>query len=210
MANKPARLSGFIGSGALKYRVNSTDRATGVVNAEISVDFSKAVEPPHFYVADYFHVADRDPQIVFTFGKVDSPADDSLRSRLEIYMPATQFNNFWKTLVPVRSALERFQEKYNYARCEQGELRLSGGKSQTLLSHIALTVANPTEASMDFYYLSQKSLAINAPRGEPINLEPQVRVIMSPGILLGVCRACEPIALKFVDKYAPEVANEPQ
>lgn len=178
-------------------------------NTMVAVDYSKAPVPPHYYVADYFEVVNLDPQVLFIFGKLDYPAQDRLRSKLEIDFPALLFMaQLWKSQQEFHKTLRAYVKEFGYQAANQGSISGPVERIQTIHSNNALMIMTGGECMIDFFYMSPRDLALEAPRGGNISLEPLVRVITSPNILLGFLDACEPVAASLMPKFGSEVEHE--
>jgi hypothetical protein len=195
------QLSGFSGSGPVRYRIVSVKE--GIQSALLAVDYSEAPVPPHYYVADYFEVANLDPQVLFTFGKLNYPRTDQLRNKLEVDFPASLFVvQFWSSRDDFHKTLRAFAKQYDYQPVRQGAISGPVERVQTIHSNNALMVLSGGECMIDFFYISPRDMALKTPKAGEISLEPLVRIIASPSLVLGFLDACEPIAESLVPKYA--------
>lgn len=200
MSAKLVRREQLAGSGPVRYRIEP--RAGGLTSAMLAIDYSEAGVPPHYYVADYYEVANLDPRILFTFGKLDFPSDSRLRNKLEIDFPALLFvGQLWRSRAEFHKTLRVIVDQLGYKPVPPGTLSERVDKVQTLHSNNALMIQSGGECMIDFYYLSPRDMALKAPKAEPVQLEPLVRVITSENLLLGFLDACEPIAESLKTKY---------
>ena len=201
MSAKLVRRDQFAGSGPVKYKLEGTKQ--GFQTAMLAIDYADAPVPPHYYVADYYEVANLDPRILFTFGKLDYPSNDRLRNKLEIDFPALLFvAQLWKSRVEFHKNLRAAVKLMDYKPVPPGTLSGPVEKIQTIHSNNALMVQTSGECMIDFFYLSPRDMALKAPKAEAIALEPLVRVITTENLLLGFLDACEPIAESLIRKFS--------
>ncbi len=200
MPTKLAKRTDFVGTGPVRYRLEGPPEAP--TSASIAVDYSEAPVPEHYYVADYFEVANLDPQVLFIFGKLNHPRQDQLRNKLEIYFPAIFFvQQLWKSSREFHQTLRTFVQQHGYKRADAGALAGTTEKVQTQHSNNVLIALSGGECMMDFFYLSPRDVTINIRKRQNIHLEALVRVISPPTVLLGFLDACEPIADALVPKF---------
>jgi hypothetical protein len=197
---KLARRDQLSGSGPVRYKIQSMK--DGVQTAMLAIDYSEAPVPPHYYVADYYEVVNRDPQILFTFGKLNYPNENQLRNKLEIDFPAQHFIvQLWRSAGEFHKMLRAFVRQFGYQPVAPGSISEPVEKVQTIHSNNALMIQSGGECMIDFFYLSPRDMALKMPKSESVLLEPLVRVIMSPNLLLGLLDACEPIAESLTSKF---------
>jgi hypothetical protein len=197
---KITRRDQLSGSGPVRYKIQSVK--DGIQTAMLAIDYSDAPVPPHYYVADYYEVANRDPQILLTFGKLNYPNENQLRNKLEIDFPAQLFiMQLWNSAVLFHKALRAFVQQFGYQPIKPGSISEPVEKVQTLHSNNALMIQSGGECMVDFFYLSPRDMALKMPKSESVLLEPLVRVIVSPNLLLGLLDACEPIAETLTPKF---------
>jgi hypothetical protein len=197
---KIARRDQFQGSGPVRYKIQTSK--DGLQSAMLAIDYADAPVPTHYYVADYFEVANLDPRILFTFGKLNYPSDKQLRNKLEIDFPAPLFvMQLWKSRADFHKLLKTFVQQNGYQAMNPGGLSEPVEKVQTIHSNNALMILSAGDCMIDFFYLSPRDMALKAPKSEELYLEPLVRVMTSPNLLLGLLNACEPIAEDLISKH---------
>ncbi len=208
MAAKLTKHEEFTGTGPVRYRLEGP--ADGPTGATISIDYTEAPVPEHFYVADYFRVINLEPQVLFVFGKWEDPEKcQKLRNKLEIYFPAVFFvKQLWKSSREFHQTLRSFVEQYGYAAGAPGALTEGADKVQTIHSNNVLMVLSSGEAMMDFFYLSPREMYFKPRKKRNIELEPLVRVIIAPTLLLGFLDGCQPIAESLRAKFPAEEGNK--
>jgi hypothetical protein len=200
VSGKLVRRDQFAGSGPIRYKIESGK--DGVQTAMLAIDYADAPVPPHYYVADYFEVANLDPKILFTFGKLNYPNDKQLRNKLEIDFPALLFiAQLWASRSEFHKNLRTYVKQFGYEPVKPGNLSDPVEKVQTIHSNNALMIQSGGECMIDFFYVSPRDMALKAPKNERISLEPLVRVITAENFLLGFLDACEPIAESLLPKY---------
>lgn len=200
MSAKLARRDQFAGTGAVRYQIETVKG--GFMHAKLAIDYSDAQVPSHYYVADYFEVANLEPQVLFIFGKLNYPSQDQLRNKLEIDFPALLFvEQLWKSRFEFHKTLRAFVNQLGYQPAKPGNITGTVDKVQTIHSNNALMILAGGECMIDFFYMSPRDLSLRAPKGESVSLEPLVRVIASPNLLLGFLDACEPIAESLMHKF---------
>src|SRR3569833_3562453 len=92
-------------SGIVHYRVENRDDS-GLVT--MFIDYERAPEPDHSYIADYFEVHKAAEDVVLVFGKTDFPASSSLRNKIEIYFPNHAFmHQLWKSTRNIHDSLRK-------------------------------------------------------------------------------------------------------
>ncbi len=203
MATKLTKRGEVHGTGPVRYRLTGTP--DNPISVSIAIDYSEAPVPEHYYVADYFYVENLDPQILLVFGKFDRPQQDRLRNKLEIYFSSMLFvRQLWKSTRVFHKGLRDFVEKYKYAAVTPGARTVVAEKAQTIHSNNVLMVHSGGECMMDFFYLSPRDVSLKVQKKRNLELEPQVRVIIPPTLLLGFLDACEPIVQSLAPKFAGE------
>jgi hypothetical protein len=193
--------SDFVGTGPVQYQLEGPIESP--TRIQLKVDYTDAPVPRDFYVADYFYVENRDPTVLFVFGKRDGPDGTAkLRTRLEINFPAVFFVNqllassekFHKT---VREYVKRFQ----YEATTPGDRNLIADKAQTVHSNNVLMCLSGGDSVMDFYYISPRDIYFKPRHNRSIELEPLARVIIDPPMLLGFLDECSKIAAPLIGKF---------
>jgi hypothetical protein len=194
-----ARTEEWVTSGAVRYRpIASTGLFTGV---EIGIDYAKAPVPKHFYFADYLSVDEDALQVMFTFGKLDKPHTDRLRSKVEVYFNPVMFvKQFWVQTRQMQPQLDKYVQDHNLKVLEQVPL-LEAPKVQTFQANNVSILMTEGESMMDFFYLSPKDLFYNTQKREKIDVEALVRILLSPSQLLLMLTESQPIAERLLPKY---------
>lgn len=189
----------WITSGAVRYRpLGSTHQQTGI---EIGLDYAKAPVPAHFYFADYLSVDEDSSQVMFTFGKLDKPVVDRLRSKVEVYFNPFMFvRQFWAQTREMHTLLQKYVESQGIIPSEPSKL-LEAPKVQTFQSNNVSIITSEGESLLDFFYLSPKDVYYRPLKGEKIDIEALVRVILSPSLLLLLLTQSEPLVGKLLAKY---------
>jgi hypothetical protein len=194
-----ARTEEWVTSGAVRYRpIASTGVFTGV---EIGLDYAKAPVPSHFYFADYLSVDEDSSQVMFTFGKLDKPHTDRLRSKVEVYFNPVMFvKQFWAQTRQMQSQLEQYVQDHDLKPIEPVAL-LEAPKVQTFQANNVSILMTEGESMMDFLYLSPKDLFYKPQKGEKIDVEALVRILLSPSLLLLLFTESQPFAEKLLPRY---------
>lgn len=189
----------WITSGAVSYRpLGSTSQPSGI---EIGIDYAKAPVPTHFYFADYLSVDEDSSQVMFTFGKLDKPATDRLRTKVEVYFNPFMFvKQFWAQTRQVHATIRKYVESRGLVPALPTKL-LEAPKVQTFQSNNGAIVVSEGEGLLDFFYLSPRDIFYKPPKGEKIDIEALVRVLLSPSLLLLLFTESEPIAAKLSAMY---------
>jgi hypothetical protein len=200
VAGKLARRDHFVGTGPARYKIQAGK--DGVNSVLLAIDYSDAPVPPHYYVADYYEVTNLDPRILLTFGKLNYPDTSTLRSKLEIDFPAQLFlMQLWKSREEFHKLLRVNVEQFGYEPVPAGSNSKAVEKIQTIHSNNVLMIMSGAECMMDFFYLSPRDMALKTAKSEDIFLEPLVRIITAPNLLLGFLDACEPVAEALRPKF---------
>jgi len=194
-----ARTAEWVTSGAVRYRpIASTGVFTGV---EIGLDYAKAPVPSHFYFADYLSVDEDSSQVMFTFGKLDKPRTDRLRSKVEVYFNPVMFvKQYWNQTREMQSQLEKYVQEHGLKPVEPIPL-LEAPKVQTFQANNVSILMTEGESMMDFLYLSPKDLFSKPQKGEKIDVEALVRILLSPSLLLLMFTQSQPLAEKLLPRY---------
>ena len=194
-----ARADEWVTSGAVRYRpIAAPGAATGI---EIGLDYAKAPVPSHFYFADYLSVDEDASQVMFTFGKLDKPRSDRLRSKVEVYFNPVMFvKQFWTHTRPMQPQLEQYLKDHGLKSLESTEL-LEAPKVQTFQANNVSIIMTEGESMMDFFYLSPKDLFYKPKKGEKIDIEALVRILLSPSLLMLLLTESQPFAEKLLPKY---------
>jgi len=158
----------------------------------IQVDYSDAPVPDHYYVADYFDVQLDGANILFTFGKLDTPDRSRLRNKVEILFPVGAFiAQLWASSREFHEGLRRLSQESNLAIGPSATVEHPNGiQVRTLQSNNVLMAHSVGETILDFFYISPKELWVRPRRGEEILLEPLVRVMLQPNQLVALLDRC--------------------
>jgi hypothetical protein len=202
---KVVKTDNWITTGAVRYRLlGSTGKPTGV---EFGLDYAKAPVPAHFYFADYLSVDEDSSQVMFTFGKLDKPATNKLRSKVEIYFNPVMFvKQFWASTREVHKSIQEYANKHGLSAIAKSQL-LEAPKVQTFQSNNVAILLSIGECLLDFYYVSPKDLFYRTPQGEKVDAEALVRIILSVELVLSLLDQSRPIAEKLLPKYGEDNAN---
>jgi hypothetical protein len=200
MSSKLTRRQGLSGSGPVTYRVLGPPGAPSAV--QLNVDYSIAPEPDNFYYCDYYEVVDLEPEVLFVFGKLDSPGGNKMRNRIEVYFPAQEFvNQFWKSTEQFYDKLRDFAAAKGYLPQAPGQIAEVPQKVQVFRSNNAFMAQAGTDTVIDFSYISPRDVFLKVMKGQSLTIEALVRVSMPVGFLWGVLDACRPIAERLAPKY---------
>lgn len=185
-------------TGPVRYEVRGPiDNPTAL---RVAVNYEEAPVPQHYYVADWCNVVAKDLDVIFSFGNLER--DGRLRSKIEIVFPAFQFiRQIWKSSREFHSRLGVFLDKLGLKAIAVQPAELVTDKLQVLMSNNALFLQTGTECLMDFFYISPKDLWSKPRRGEQLDLEAVVRVLISPTLLMGFLDACEPVAAALHERF---------
>jgi hypothetical protein len=187
-----------IASGPVKYEVRGpADQPTGLM---LSINYEDAPVPDHYYVADWFDVRERDLDVILSFGNLDRGR--KLRSKVEIVFPSFTFvNQLWRSSLLFHGNLRKFLDDLKLPGVTREDAELSSDKLQILVSNNVLMVWSGTECLLDFFYISPKDLWSKPRRGERLDLEPVVRVLVSPSLLDGFLDACDITAAHLSERF---------
>lgn len=188
-------------SGAVRYRL------LGSTGIEIGMDYSKAPVPTHFYFADYLSVDEDSFQVMFTFGKLDKPLTDTLRSKVEVYFNPVMFvKQFWVSTREMHKVAKTHLDAHGFTPVPPTAL-LTAPKVQTFEANQISMLMTEGECIADFFYLSPKDLFYKPQKNEKIDLEALVRIILSPPLVLSLLDRAQPIAEKLQPIYGDKNAN---
>jgi hypothetical protein len=202
---KLARTDQWISSGAVRYRLMGSSQ--NPVGIELGVDYAKAPVPEHFYVADYLFVEEDQSQIMLTFGKLDRPATDKLRSKVEIYFNPLMFvKQLWATSREFHQMLKKYIEDRGL-RPPTWERLFEAPKAQTFQSNQVLMLLTEGESLLDFFYISPKDMYYKPRMAEKLDIEPLVRIILTPELIASFLDSCKPLAEKLTLKYGDKNEN---
>jgi hypothetical protein len=194
-----ARADEWVTSGAVRYRLIAAPGAT--TGIEIGLDYARAPVPSHFYFADYLSVDEDASQVMFTFGKLDKPHTGGLRSKVEVYFNPVMFvKQFWIHTRPMQPQLEQYLKDHGLKSLEPTEL-LGAPRVQTFQANNVSIIMTEGESMMDFFYLSPKDLFYKPQKGEKIDIEALVRILLSPSLLMLLLTESQPFAEKLLPKY---------
>jgi hypothetical protein len=173
----------------------------------LKFNFEEAPVPEHYYVADWFDIEERDLQVVISFGNRDKKGQ--LRSRIDIVFPAYTFvRHLWESSREFHVTLARFAESFQLNGAEKCSAELVTDKLQTLVSNAVVMVFSGMECLMDFFYISPKDMWSKPRKGEQLELEAVVRVLVSPILLLGFLNASQPIVTHLTDRFPAILGKE--
>ena len=203
MPNKLAKRA--VATSPVQYEVQGpADKPTGLM---LAVNYEEAPVPQHYYVADWFAVAERGLEVVISFGNRDGR--DRLRSRIDVVFPALLFvQQLWRSSREFHTMLAKFIDTLGLDAAQTDAAELATDKVQTLMANSVFMVLSGTECLADFFYISPKDMWSKPRRGERLDLEAVVRVMLSPTLLLGVLNACEPIATHLGQRFGAYVGKE--
>ncbi len=203
MADKLARAKAdklakgtFVGNGPVKYKVEATPDSD-YSRVLVHIDYTDAPLPQHYYVADFFSVTSLGSTVLLTFGKFDNiKKREKLRSKVEIYFPSVAFvRQFWTTSRDLHKTLRRWVAAHPFELAESSNTAdETAEKIQTLQSNNVMMVLSSGETVLDFYYMSPRELFLKTKKNKEVELEPLVRILVEPQMLLGFLDECEPIA----------------
>ena len=192
---KLARAEQWNTSGAVNYRLIAP------AGIELGMDYSKAPVPEHFYFADYLSVDEDSSQVMFTFGKLDKPLIDQLRSKVEVYFNPLMFiKQFWFSARELHEKIKTLAKARGFTATPHGPL-LPAPKVQTFQANQLSMLMTEGECILDFFYLSPKDLFYKPQKNEKIDLEALVRIILSPPLVLSFLEQSQPLADKFLKIY---------
>lgn len=210
MSNKLAKRA--VASGPVKYVLRGPSHQPTAL--QLSINYEDAPVPERYYVADWFDVAERDLDVILSFGNLDN-ANKLLRSKIEIVFPCFNFvNQLWRSSREFHGNLGKFLADLSLRSVTRKNAELSSDKLQILISNNVLMVWSGTECLLDFFYISPKDLWSKPKRGERLDLEAVVRVLVSPTLLNGFLDVCDDAAARvserfpeYIRKGAPENEN---
>ncbi len=146
---KLAKADQWISGGAIRYRLMGPMQDP--VGIELGIDFSKAPVPEHFYVADYLYVEEDQSQIMLSFGKLDRPATDRLRSKVEIYFSPVMFvRQLWASSREFHERLKKYVETRGL-RPPRWDRLFEAPKVQTFQSNQVMMLLSEGESLLDFF-----------------------------------------------------------
>jgi hypothetical protein len=197
LATKLAKTE-FVGTGPVQYQLEGPIEAPARI--QLKVDYADAPVPRDYYVADYFYVENRDPSVLFVFGKLDG--ERKLRTRLEVFFPAMFFvNQLLNSSKKFHESVREYVDRFKYEATKPGDKGLTSEKAQTLHSNNVLMVLSGGDSVMDFYYISPRDIYFKPRNKRNIELEPLARVIIDPPMLLGFLDECNRIAPPLISKF---------
>jgi hypothetical protein len=162
-------------------------RANGVAEVALGLDYSKAVPPSLSYVADHVSVSTGRSGFSIRFGKLASD-EKSLRTRIEIVFPKSMFQN--QLIRSTRNFLTDIPAQPDEAPAPI-EIAQDPEKTQTFQANNAMLGGWGDEGVADFYHISPGDFAFAA-RGQlsEIRLTPAVRVTMDAHLLRDFLTQC--------------------
>jgi hypothetical protein len=195
-------------SGPVQYEIRGPiDNPTAL---KLSINYEEAPVPQHYYVADWFHVDVKDLDVIMRFGNLDA-VNHCLRSQIQVVFPAFQLiRQLWKSSREFHAKLSALLESLHLEPLQPETAALAGDKLQVLMANNVLMVHIGTECMMDFFYISPKDLWSKPRRQEALELEPVVRVLLSPTLLVGFLDACRPIVEQLSNQFEHFLSNQEQ
>ena len=144
---------------------------------------------------------------MLTFGKLDRPATERLRSKVEIYFNSLMFvKQLWASSREFHQTLRKHVEERGL-KPPRWERLLEAPKVQTFQSNHVLMMLTEGESLMDFFYISPKDMYYKPRLAEKLALEPLVRVILAPELLAAFLDGCQPLAERLLVKYGDKNEN---
>lgn len=188
----------------MQYKVfGPSDRPTGLL---LAINYEEAPVPQHYYVADWFDIYVRDVEVIVSFGNLDR---NRLRSKIEIVFPFFYFvKQLWRSSRDFHITLRTFVNSLGLQPTEMSSAELVGDKFQIVKANNVIMILSGPETLMDFFYISPKDLWSKPRRGEPLELEPVVRIMLAPTMLLAFLDACEPIANQLSERFKDHLREE--
>ena len=172
----------------------------------LAINYEEAPVPQHYYVADWFDVAARDLDVIISFGNLDR---GRLRSKIEIVFPVFYFvKQLWNSSRDFHVTLRNFVAAWNLQSAKVDTADLAGDKFQVLKANNVVMILSGPETLMDFFYISPKDLWSKPRKGEPLDLEAVVRIMLAPTLLLGFLDACEPICRELSARFEDHLRQE--
>lgn len=199
MSNKLAKRA--LASGPVVYQVRGPrDKPTSL---SISINYEEAPVPDRYYVANWFKVVERDLEVIISFGDL-AEGEDELRSRIDIVFPSLLFvDQLWTSSRDFQTSLSKLLDMVgSKPDTLLPTAKLRTDKLQRLKSNNVFMVVQGTECLLDFFYISPKDMWAKPRRGEPVELEAVVRVMLPPTLLLGLFIESEPIAENLTKRFA--------
>jgi len=191
----------FGSSNAVNIQPNVQSNGEGTLR--VSVDYSKVPPPDPYYVADYCRIESKGPTVQITFGKLEGMNGNRLRNKLELRVPAYAFMGQWMASLD-------FLKKMKKSMAEKGfppyvipdSVDETTEKVQTLHTNNMFIAAGEGECCIDFYFLAPREIRFYLEMSSQPVLDPLVRVIMEPSMLVALSDLFDDIAEK-IKKFAP-------
>jgi hypothetical protein len=184
----------------------------------LQIDYAEATVPDHYYVADYFRVELHGSSFLFVFGKTNSPDENHLRNKIELFFPVTAFlGQLWTSSRAFHEILRKYVAEINAPAQERHKVNEdAGAQVRTLHSNNVMMALAGGETILDFFYISPKEVWARPKRGEEIPLEPVIRVMLEPADVLKWLDECgefvgeaksyvHPAVLKSIEAAAAEM-----
>jgi hypothetical protein len=185
-----------------------SEAPTGVA---LWIDYTDAPVPQHYYVSDFVHLENLDPNVLLVFGKKETSTSDTakLRNKIEIFFPAVFFvNQLWRSSREFHETLKKYVAGYDYEVPDLSRADVDADKVQTFHSNNVLMVLSGGEAMLDFFYVSPRDLLLKTRKRGTIELEALVRVVISPILLLSLMNGCVPLVEKLKERYPEQVEED--
>ena len=197
MTNKQNKISQFNRSGNVHYRVEQRDN--GETGLMLQVDFDRAPEPDHSFVADFVEVSKTEADVLIVFGKIDLPSGKKLRNKVELYFSFTPFvHQLWRSSRRLHAALANSMEQRGDVAKDSSGISSETEKVMTLVTNNVLIVQASGQCLLDFFLISAKDLWVKTRKGDPLNVEGLVRVFINEHLLLEFMNRCDEIAQGLV------------
>jgi hypothetical protein len=162
-------------------------RANGLAEVALGLDYSKAVPPSLSYVADHVAVSPCRSGYSIRFGKLAAD-EQTLRTRIEIIFPKSMFQN--QLIQSTRNFLTEMPHQSDPPPSPV-KITQDPEKTQTFQANNAMLGGWGDEGVADFYHISPGDFAFAA-RGQlsEIRLTPAVRVTMDAHLLRDFLTQC--------------------
>jgi hypothetical protein len=200
--SKNRALTPHFGLGPVHFRIVHHEGSQTM--AELGVDYSQADVPERAYYADYVEVQPARSGISLLFGKL-IPGTEKLRTQVEIVFPNDMFlRQLWGTTRDVHRTLLEIRDKL---KIEPMGKATETEKVQTFRSNNVFIGMWGDEAVADFYYLSPRDFyLVRTGAMARVGLEPVVRIVMYPGLLLEFFEKCKEM-VPALESFQQEVIN---
>lgn len=205
---KLAKADSYNRRGPVRYVVHETGPGQPVL-LNLGIAYDEAPVPEHYYVADYYQIIPQDFDVLLIFGKLDHPAIDRLRNKIEIYFAVQSFvRQLWYSSRDFQDGLEKYVAQNKAQALMPSAVSAQTEKVQTLHSNNALIVHSSGDCILDFFYISPKDLWIKPAKREAIELEALVRVLAPASLVLGFLREVDRVSKDLVTKLEIKLEDE--